>query len=305
MSAYKIQSSQQRQLMGVLKEYENLILRPGNPPIQFELMGKLGLMQTQTADKLLISSQGVRQLLSIQWSEIRLAHIKNQSLYLSDGEQDLLEIQNPDGDLQVLRKHLGLLQDLPHTPAEPVRIDLPNGWALNPIYPADRWSYLLHLNAPEIYQHTLAIPYPYGEKEADQWLALVDIRQTRLGRPSHLALRGPDGELAGGIGLQFRHYSQPLPHQAEIGYWLAKQFWGQGIMSQAVPHFCKWAFQALGLKRIQAHIFRENKASEQVLRKSGFQLEGQMSHHYLKDGHLYDGKLYALTHTSGHGKSIA
>lgn len=292
MSLYKIQSPAQHKLIEMLRKKNPLILKPGDPPIQFELMGHLNLQIGPEADKLLICTEEVRQVLSIQWSEIRLAQMHDQELQLSDGERIRLRIQSVN-NLKDLNGR-GLLQDLPRPLQHPIRLALPNGWALEPIAPTDRWAYLLHLNNPEMYQHTLNIPYPYTEKHADHWLALVDLRQCRLGQASQLALRHPEGDLAGGIGLHFSHYHLPLPHQAELGYWLAKPFWGKGIMTQAVRIFCNWAMQSFELERIQAHIFKDNKASEQVLLKTGFQLEGQMTHHYLKEGQLHDGKLYAL-----------
>lgn len=292
MSIYHIQSLAQRRLIEALRKHNPLILRPGNPPIQFELMGELSISAGPQADKLLIATEDVRQVLSIQWAEIRLAELKANELQLSDGERIMLRVQATEGNLNDLADYCGLLQDLPRPLRHPVRLELPNGWALNPIYPADRWSYLLHLNNPEIYQHTLNIPYPYTEKHADHWLAQVDLRQCRLGYATQLALRNADGELAGGIGLDFGGQT-PLPHQAELGYWLAKPFWGQGVMTQAVRVFCDWALQTFALERIQAHIFKANLASERVLQKAGFTLEGQMTRHYLKDGQLHDGKLYA------------
>ena len=115
-SNYRIQSDKQAWLLDKLATYPSLLLRPNTPPIKFELMGQLSIRQTPEADKLQISAQGIQQMLSIEWSEVRLADLDPQQrqLQLSDGQQNLLWIQNPEGDLAELKPFLGLLQDLLH-----------------------------------------------------------------------------------------------------------------------------------------------------------------------------------------------
>lgn len=296
---YQIQSEQQRALIQALSHFEHLVIRPGNPPIAFELMGQLGIQQQDNEDKLLITSTGVRQLLSIQWSEFRLARLDDsrQTLLLSNGQYLILQISNPNGSLESLLPLTGRMMDLPRPTPNPVRLELVKGWYLSEVQPDDRSAYLLHLNDPAIYRYTLHIPYPYTPDDADQWLAMVDSMQLGLGKPSNLAIRNPEGNLCGGIGF-IMTAGVPLPHQAEIGYWLAQPYWGQGVMTETVRVFCHWIIENFGFRRLTANIFRENVASERVLYKAGFRLEGSMTHHYLKDGVLYDGKLFALMATS-------
>lgn len=296
--AYKIQSKQQEELIEALASYENLVIRPGNPPILFELMGHIGLSRTHREDRLLIESQGVHQLLSIQWSEIRLAYLNEneRSFFLSNGEQSMLEIQNTSGKLQKLRQHIGLLQPLPKPPPEDIQLKIQNGWYLGPVRPEDLHAYILHLNDRQIYQYTMNIPYPYEKKDATQWIASLDLCQSRMGQACNLAIRNQAGQLCGSIGLNI---DQPgkhkVIHQAEVGYWLAKPYWGHGIMTAALQAFCHWAFATYRLNRIAAHVFVKNIASERVLQKAGFQLEGHMTNHYFKEGESHDARLYALT----------
>jgi len=83
-------------------------------------------------------------------------------------------------------------------------------------------------------------------------------------------------------------------HRAEIGYWLAKPYWGQGIMTAVVRTACAFAFAEFGLVKIMAQVFAGNGASAKVLEKCGFQQEGYLRKHYLKDGNYVDAKLFAL-----------
>lgn len=293
--AYQIQSRQQQALIDALGAYPGLVVHPGNPPIAFELMGRIGLQQQEKEDKLLVMSpDGVRQLLSVTWSEFRLARLdpNGRTIQLSNGQYLILQISHPDGDLTALTPLLGQMLDMPRPLAEPIRLPLKKDWYLSEIQPQDRAAYILHLNDPAVYRYTLHIPYPYSPDDADQWMALVDSLQYQIGGPSNLAIRNPEGDLCGGIGFIVSS-GPPLPHSVEIGYWLAQPYWGNGIMTKTVRVFCDWLLRYYGFSRLTAHIFKENVASEKVLRKANFKLEGSMTNYYLKDGVLHDGKLFA------------
>ena len=80
----------------------------------------------------------------------------------------------------------------------------------------------------------------------------------------------------------------------EIGYWLAKPFWGRGIMTAVVRTLCDYAFAEFGLVKISAHVFANNPASARVLEKCGFVREGLLRRHYHKDGQYFDGLALGL-----------
>jgi len=147
-----------------------------------------------------------------------------------------------------------------------------------------------HLNDRTIYERTLRIPYPYTLAHAEQWLDLVEKATERNGQALTWAIRDRAGEVIGGIGLDGLVLGES--HRAEIGYWLARPFWGQGIMTAAAGAVCRHAFEVLGLARLVAHIFAFNRASGRVLEKCGFQVEGYLRQHYLKDGRYFDAKAY-------------
>lgn len=83
-------------------------------------------------------------------------------------------------------------------------------------------------------------------------------------------------------------------HRAEVGYWLAKPFWGRGIMTAVVRRLCRHAFDEYGLAKITAQVSLHNPASARVLEKCGFQQEGCLRKHFLKDGRFIDARLFAL-----------
>ena len=134
------------------------------------------------------------------------------------------------------------------------------------------------------YQCTLRIPRPYTRADAERWFAVL-AEEEKQGHPLLKWAIRQNGSLVGGIGLE-RAASQP--HRAELGYWLAKPFWNQGIMSAVVSAVGRHAFDTLGLVKITANVFSFNAPSARVLKKCGFEQEGYLRKHILKDGGLID-----------------
>lgn len=162
---------------------------------------------------------------------------------------------------------------------------------LSDITLADKPAYLKHLAEKQIYDQTLNIPYPYTENDADWWIKHITEETQKQGRSVNWAIRQQDGFLVGGIG--FTDLQIGKSHKAELGYWLAQPYWGKGLMTHAVKVAVQTGFTDFNLIRISAHVFDFNRGSARVLEKSGFQLEGLLRKHYLKEGKLFDGKLYA------------
>ena len=157
---------------------------------------------------------------------------------------------------------------------------------------SDKDSLVKHLNDREIYERTLRIPFPYSDAAADEWLALAAKITKEQGRPIHFAIRTADDALIGGCG--FDGFQIGKSHRAEVGYWLAKPFWGLGIMTAVVQRVCQHAFEEFGLVKITAQVFTHNPASARVLEKCSFQEEGFLRMQFLKDGKFIDARLFAL-----------
>jgi RimJ/RimL family protein N-acetyltransferase len=157
---------------------------------------------------------------------------------------------------------------------------------------ADKQRFVEYLNEREIYDNTLRIPFPYTEADAEAWLNLVASMTKQHGQPIHWAIRNVEGGLLGGCG--FQNFEIGKSHQAEIGYWLAKPFWGKGIMPAVVRRVCRHAFDELGLMKITAHVFSENTRSARVLEKCGFREEGHLRKHFRKDDRYVDARMFGL-----------
>lgn len=131
-------------------------------------------------------------------------------------------------------------------------------------------------------------PRPYDVPAALRWLD----RQRKLAPPRNLVIAGPAG-LCGGVGIE----CSPVPdyaHDAELGYWLGRRHWGQGLATAAVAAFAPWVAEAHGLARLTARVFADNAASRRVLEKCGFTREGVLRRAARKGGRELDVLVYGL-----------
>jgi RimJ/RimL family protein N-acetyltransferase len=129
-------------------------------------------------------------------------------------------------------------------------------------------------------------PHPYGETEADFWLALNRGHPERADWAIEV-----DGLAVGGIGLV--PGEDVHAKSTHIGYWLGEPYWGRGIMTDAVRAVSGHALSRLGFARIEAMVYEWNPASMRVLEKCGFVREGVMRKSVFKDGELIDSVMYA------------
>ena len=85
-----------------------------------------------------------------------------------------------------------------------------------------------------------------------------------------------------------------IPHKrAEVGFELHPDFWGEGIVGEALDTVVRYGFEELKLNRIGAIVFVENKASQQVLIKQGFEREGLLRQYMVQSGIAHDVYIYA------------
>jgi ribosomal-protein-alanine N-acetyltransferase len=70
---------------------------------------------------------------------------------------------------------------------------------------------------------------------------------------------------------------------AELGYWLLPQYWGKGIMQEALQGLLSYAFNELKLHRISAEVEMENIKSQRLLQAFDFTLEGIQRDCEIKD----------------------
>ncbi len=86
----------------------------------------------------------------------------------------------------------------------------------------------------------------------------------------------------------------PQNRRAEIGFILRQDHWGQGYMSEATRTLFTFAFEELGLHRVEADVDPRNKASIRLLESLGFQREGYLRERWIVGGEINDTVFYGL-----------
>jgi [ribosomal protein S5]-alanine N-acetyltransferase len=81
--------------------------------------------------------------------------------------------------------------------------------------------------------------------------------------------------------------------KAEIGFWLLTDFWGQGIITEIIPIICKYAFENLGLHRIEGLVETGNLNCKKAMKKIDFKHEGTMKDCEIKNGEFISLDIYA------------
>jgi RimJ/RimL family protein N-acetyltransferase len=129
--------------------------------------------------------------------------------------------------------------------------------------------------------------FPYSESNGKAFIEFATKDD-----PIHIFAIDIDGQAVGGIGI---HPQDDIHRRnAELGYWLAEPFWGQGIISSAIKHAINFAFETYDIDRVFARPFGTNIPSQKVLEKNSFVLEGKFDKVLIKDGDLIDELIYAI-----------
>lgn len=114
------------------------------------------------------------------------------------------------------------------------------------------------------------VPHPYTLQHAEEFYARMCAAMQK-GTPEYFLLqRKSDGEQVGAIGLHPPREPKPSIGKLMIGYWLGKNYWGQGYMSEAIGPVIQIAFARLTTTHLVADANLDNHSSQKVLRKAGF-----------------------------------
>ena len=128
-------------------------------------------------------------------------------------------------------------------------------------------------------------------KEQMAWFAALEKNETGIW---WAVCSTADDIFLGAVGLN--DWSKEHK-KAEIGFWLLLENWGQGIMTEAIPLVLDYAFNQMGLHRIEGYVESENNNSKKVLTKFGFKLEGTMKDCEIKNGKFISLDIYAKLRT--------
>jgi RimJ/RimL family protein N-acetyltransferase len=113
----------------------------------------------------------------------------------------------------------------------------------------------------EIARRLVRLPHPYGEADSRHFIEVI------LPQEAVWALiRRADDAFMGVAGLM----AKPDEDTAAIGYWLGREYWGRGYMTEAAAAVVHFAFETLKLPSLESGYLTDNAASAAVLAKLGF-----------------------------------
>ena len=133
------------------------------------------------------------------------------------------------------------------------------------------------------------LPYPYTEQDGKEFISAMLSADENETFAFAITV---DDMVIGSIGI----FRQGNIHRqtAELGYYIAEEYWGKGIMAEAVKQICEYVFGNSDIIRIYAEPFAYNIASCRVLEKAGFQYEGTLRSNAVKNSKVIDMKMYSL-----------
>ena len=136
------------------------------------------------------------------------------------------------------------------------------------------------------------LSYPYTEQDGKEFISAMLAANENDTFAFAITV---NGKVIGSIGA----FRQGNIHRqtAELGYYIAEEYWGKGIMTEAVKQLCDYVFSNTDIIRIYAEPFAYNIGSCRVLEKAGFQYEGTLRSNALKNGNVFDMKMYSKLKT--------
>lgn len=179
-------------------------------------------------------------------------------------------------------------------PFDQLTLDTPR-LRLRPLAAADAEA-LFRLHAdPQVMRYWSTPPWA-GIEQAE---AMIEADRDALPAGRHLrlalTLRGePAGHgdsLVGSCSLFSFHEAS---RRAEIGYVLAREVWGRGLMHEALTALVGFAFETLNLNRLEADIDPRNSASARSLARLGFVQEGFLRERWIVGEEVSDTALFGL-----------
>jgi len=169
---------------------------------------------------------------------------------------------------------------------------------LRPAFPEDSRELYEGICDAGVIAMLASAPWPYRPADAEQYCAMpADPQAPRF----VITLPGEKGgPIIGTVG--FKHADGGL----ELGYWIARDHWGQGYATEAARGALQVA-RALGNKRVLAGHYVDNPASGRVLRKLGFRETGEVRPTFCRarGGELVLARRYALEFAEAEAEASA
>ncbi|MGC8857312.1 MAG: GNAT family N-acetyltransferase [Anaerolineae bacterium] len=131
----------------------------------------------------------------------------------------------------------------------------------------------------------------YHERDAHDFIAIARARWNEGGLYGFAITSSKDGSLLGACNLSQVH---PQYRFCNLGYWVRSSQRGKGIAAKAAQLAARFAFEKVGLIRVEVVVATENLASLRVAEKIGAQREGVLRNRIVVGQKAYDAVMFSL-----------
>ncbi len=175
----------------------------------------------------------------------------------------------------------GIFADLPELETERL--------LLRKMRPDDAEAMFAYASNPEVTRYVLWETHG-SMKESEDFLRSASEGYERGDFGGWGVVLKASGAFVGTCGME----PAPEHSRAELGYVLAREHWGRGLMPEAVRRVIRFCFERMGLNRVEARCIAENTPSARVMEKAGMSYEGTLrEREYIKGAHR-DMKMYSI-----------
>ena len=94
-----------------------------------------------------------------------------------------------------------------------------------------------------------------------------------------------NNRIIGSIGM---HHWEQTKKRAQVGYWISKEYEGNGIINKCLIKFIDFLFEKIGLNKVEIHFLPGNKRSAKVAERLGFKIEGIIRQIVMRNGKAED-----------------
>jgi ribosomal-protein-serine acetyltransferase len=173
-----------------------------------------------------------------------------------------------------------------------LRHDLPGGYALRLLEErdADELYGVIDANRDHLAEW---MPWVPEERSPDDVLPFIRLTRRQIADNDGMqtAIVDPDGRIVGMIGLHAVDWGN---RRTSIGYWLAADVQGRGVMTEAVRAYVDYAFGTLGLNRVTIEASVDNARSRAVPERLGFHHEGVLRETGRVGDRMHDHAVYSM-----------
>ena len=147
-------------------------------------------------------------------------------------------------------------------------------------------------NDYDMVKTTLGMPWPYTEEMAKGWISKQPAReQGGISYEFAICFKDNPNKVIGCVSLMSINTTAK---RGELGYWVGKKYWKQGIATEAAKVMLDFGFKKLGLHSIIARYFDINPASGRVMEKCGMTYVGTIRDHEFRFDKYYNVGYYEM-----------